>query len=71
MLGIPYATLPELHSSSEVYGSTDPKYFWCTCPYFGMVSDLTASLAENAFFDTGMLECSFGTSFLSNDEYWK
>lgn len=62
LLGIPYAILPELHSSSEVYGYTDPKvFFGARVPISAVVSDLTASLAGNACFDTGMLECNFGT----------
>lgn len=59
--GIPRAMLPEVRSSSEVYGHTDPRLFGAEIPIAGAAGDQQAATFGQACFDTGMAKQTYGT----------
>ncbi len=61
LLGIPGCMLPEVRSSSEIYGHADR--FLCTpdCIVSGMAGDQQAALFGQACFDAGSAKNTYGT----------
>lgn len=58
---IPKCLLPEVRSTSEIYGSVDSSIFSSPVPISGMLGDQHASLYGNACFKKGDVKCTFGT----------
>jgi glycerol kinase len=61
ILDIPRAMLPEVRSSSEVYGTTDPKWFGAAIPVAGVAGDQQAALFGQACFAPGDAKNTYGT----------
>jgi len=62
ILGIPKAMLPEVRSSSEVYGTTVPHHFFGQrIPIAGAAGDQQAALFGQACYGTGMVKNTYGT----------
>lgn len=62
ILGIPKSMLPEVKSSSEIYGHTlDYHFFGQKLPISGMAGDQQAALFGQACFDKGMVKNTYGT----------
>ncbi len=65
ILGIPRKMLPEVRSSSEIYGHIDPQLFPGNVPIAGVAGDQHAALFGQACFSPGMAKSTYGTgSFL-------
>ncbi len=61
-LNIPSAMLPEVRSSSEVYGTTDAQMFGgAQLPIAGIAGDQQAALFGQACFEKGMVKNTYGT----------
>ena len=60
-LGIPLCMLPEVRSSSEVYGMTEPGWFGAPLPIAGAAGDQQAALFGQACFQPGEAKCTYGT----------
>lgn len=62
MLDVPRAMLPEVRSSSEIYGKTQGQYFFGhEVPIAGIAGDQQAALFGQACFETGMAKNTYGT----------
>jgi glycerol kinase len=61
ILGIPGQILPEVRSSSEVYGRTDPDLFGASIPIAGNAGDQQAATFGQACFETGSAKNTYGT----------
>ena len=61
LLDVPRAMLPEVRSSSEVYGETDPALFGAAVPVAGVAGDQQAALFGQACFDPGAAKNTYGT----------
>ncbi|OZB58343.1 MAG: glycerol kinase [Lysobacterales bacterium 14-68-21] len=62
MLDVPRAMLPEVRSSSEVYGHTLPElFFGHAVPIAGVAGDQQAALFGQACFEPGMAKNTYGT----------
>lgn len=62
LLSIPRAMLPEVRSSSEVYGNTDPHHFFGEeVPIAGAAGDQQAALFGQTCFEQGMVKTTYGT----------
>jgi glycerol kinase len=61
ILDVPRAMLPEVRSSSEVYGETDPKVFGAPIPVAGIAGDQQAALFGQACFEPGSAKNTYGT----------
>lgn len=61
LLNIPRSMLPEVHSSSEVYGSVNKFMCDCGCMISGMAGDQQAALFGQACFETGTAKNTYGT----------
>ncbi|GAB3349829.1 glycerol kinase GlpK [Chromohalobacter beijerinckii] len=62
LFGVPESMLPEVKSSSEVYGKVLPKYFFGNeLPIAGMAGDQQAALFGQACFNPGMAKNTYGT----------
>ncbi|CAM4435525.1 glycerol kinase GlpK [Paenibacillus phoenicis] len=62
ILDIPKAMLPEVKSSSEVYGTTVPYHFFGEeVPIAGAAGDQQAALFGQACFQPGMVKTTYGT----------
>jgi glycerol kinase len=61
ILGIPGQILPEVRSSSEVYGRTDPGLFGASIPIAGNAGDQQAATFGQACFETGSAKNTYGT----------
>lgn len=62
ILTVPASMLPEVHSSSEVYGHTDSdKFFGQEIPIAGIAGDQQAALFGQACFEQGMVKNTYGT----------
>lgn len=62
MFEIPSAMLPEVHSSSQVYGYTDPAAFLgASIPIAAIAGDQQAALYGQACFSPGMAKQTYGT----------
>ena len=61
MLGVPRRLLPEVRSSSEVLGETDPALFGRAVPMAGMAGDQQAATFGQACFEAGSAKNTYGT----------
>jgi glycerol kinase len=62
MLNVPRAMLPEVKSSSEIYGNTQAKqFFGREVPIAGIAGDQQAALFGQACFEQGMAKNTYGT----------
>ncbi|GAA0562458.1 glycerol kinase GlpK [Halomonas salifodinae] len=62
VLGIPSSMLPEVRSSSEVYGTTGAEMFGgARIPIAGIAGDQQAALFGQACFEPGMVKNTYGT----------
>jgi glycerol kinase len=61
LLGVPRAMLPEVVSSSEVYGMTDEQLFGHAIPIAGAAGDQQAALFGQACFEPGNAKNTYGT----------
>lgn len=62
LLEIPPSLLPDVHSSSEVYGKTvDYHFFGQETPISGAAGDQQAALFGQACFESGMVKNTYGT----------
>jgi glycerol kinase len=61
ILGVPRAMLPEVRSSSEVYGQTDPELLGAAVPIAGLAGDQQAALFGQACFAPGTAKNTYGT----------
>lgn len=62
ILTVPASMLPEVRSSSEVYGHTDAdKFFGQEIPIAGIAGDQQAALFGQACFEQGMVKNTYGT----------
>jgi glycerol kinase len=61
ILDVPRAMLPEVRSSSEVYGDTDPAIFGSPVPVAGIAGDQQAALFGQACFEPGAAKNTYGT----------
>lgn len=62
ILTIPASLLPEIRSSSEIYGLTDPRHFFGEAvPIAGIAGDQQAALFGQACFEEGMAKNTYGT----------
>ncbi len=61
ILNIPRAMLPEVRSSSEVYGETDPSWFGPAIPIAGCAGDQQAATFGQACFEPGSAKNTYGT----------
>lgn len=61
VLEIPRGMLPEVRSSSEVYGTTDAKWFGAEIPIAGMAGDQQAATFGQACFNVGDAKNTYGT----------
>ena len=62
ILGVPASMLPEVKSSSEIYGYTDETHFFGKAtPIAGIAGDQQAALFGQACFDSGMVKNTYGT----------
>ena len=61
LLDVPRAMLPEVRSSSEIYGETDPGLFGAAVPIAGVAGDQQAALFGQACFEAGSAKNTYGT----------
>src|SRR5689334_5854764 len=61
LLDVPRAMLPEVRSSSEVYGNTDAEVFGAAVPIAGDAGDQQAALFGQACFEPGSAKNTYGT----------
>ncbi|MBI2478161.1 MAG: glycerol kinase GlpK [Planctomycetia bacterium] len=61
LLDIPRAMLPEVRSSSEVYGETSPELFGAPIPIAGAAGDQQAATFGQACFEVGSAKNTYGT----------
>jgi len=62
LLDVPKAMLPEVRSSSEIYGTTMPYHFFGEqVPIAGAAGDQQAALFGQTCFEQGMLKTTYGT----------
>ncbi len=61
LFDVPRAMLPEVRSSSEVYGHTDPALLGGAIPIAGAAGDQQAALFGQACFEPGMAKNTYGT----------
>lgn len=62
LLNVPIAMLPEVRSSSEVYGKTVPHHFFGEeIPIAGVAGDQQAALFGQTCYEQGMVKATYGT----------
>ena len=61
ILGVPRSMLPEVRSSSEVYGHTDKQIFGTAIPIAGIAGDQHAATFGQAALERGMAKNTYGT----------
>jgi glycerol kinase len=61
ILGIPKSMLPEVRTSSEVYGTVDKRLCECGCRIAGMAGDQHAALFAQSCFEAGASKNTYGT----------
>jgi glycerol kinase len=61
LMQVPAAVLPEVRSSSEVYGETDSKWFGGPIPISGIAGDQQAATFGQACFRAGQAKNTYGT----------
>jgi glycerol kinase len=69
LLDVPRAMLPEVRSSSEVYGQTDPPLFGAAVPVAGDAGDQQAALFGQACFDAGSAKNTLRHGLLHAPQY--
>ncbi|UCF30743.1 MAG: glycerol kinase GlpK [bacterium] len=61
LFSIPASVLPEVRTSAELFGETDPVLFGHPIPLAGVAGDQQAALFGQACFEPGMVKTTFGT----------
>jgi glycerol kinase len=61
LLGVPEAMLPQVKSSSEVYGHISPRCYPAGAPLAGAAGDQQAALFGQTCFERGMAKNTYGT----------
>ncbi len=61
MLNVPATMLPQVKSSSEIYGESEKRLFGSAIPISGMAGDQQAALFGQACFNEGMAKNTYGT----------
>ena len=61
IMDIPESMLPEVHKSSEVYGTTDGDVFGAEVPLAGIAGDQQAATFGQGCFEKGMAKNTYGT----------
>lgn len=61
ILNIPKSILPQVKSSSEIYGETSTHVFTAPIPIAGIAGDQQAALFGQACFETGTAKATYGT----------
>jgi glycerol kinase len=61
IVGVPTGLLPEVRSSSEVYGETEPGVFGRPIPIAGCAGDQQAATFGQACFEPGATKATYGT----------
>jgi len=61
LFDVPSAMLPQVRSSSEVYGTTDPALFGAAIPLAGIAGDQQAATFGQACYQPGMAKNTYGT----------
>jgi glycerol kinase len=61
LLNVPAAMLPEVRSSSEVFGETDPQILAAQIPIAGIAGDQQAALFGQMCTEPGMVKNTYGT----------
>jgi len=61
LLGVPHSMLPEVRSSSEVYGEVSSNLYPAGAPIAGIAGDQQAALFGQACFTPGMAKNTYGT----------
>jgi glycerol kinase len=61
ILGIPRALLPEVHSSTGDFGTTEPALLGAPLPIRGVAGDQQAATFGQACFETGLAKNTYGT----------
>lgn len=61
ILGIPKSMLPDVHSSSEIYGYMTSDFLGQCIPIAGVAGDQQAALFGQACFESGMAKNTYGT----------
>ena len=61
LLDVPRAMMPDVRSSSEVYGQTDPEVFGAAVPIAGDAGEQQAALFGQACFEPGSAKNTYGT----------
>ena len=69
ILRVPRAMLPEVRSSSEVYGQTSDEWFGGPVPIAAVAGDQQAATFGQACFSPGMAKNTYGTGCFLLDEY--
>ena len=69
ILRVPRAMLPEVRSSSEVYGRTSDEWFGGPVPIAAVAGDQQAATFGQACFSPGMAKNTYGTGCFLLDEY--
>ena len=59
-MDIPAQILPEVRSSSEIYGYTDPSILGCRIPIAGVLGNQQADLFGQSCFEAGMAKNTYG-----------
>jgi len=61
ILDVPRAMLPEVRSSSEIYGQTDPRWFGRPVPIASAIGDQQAATFGQNCFEPGTVKNTYGT----------
>jgi len=61
LFGVPRESLPDIHRSSEVVGSTDPALFGAEIPIAGIAGDQQAALFGQGCWEPGQAKNTYGT----------
>ena len=61
LMGVPHGVLPEVRSSSEVYGETEAGLFGRPIPIAGIAGDQQAATFGQACFPSGQAKTTYGT----------
>jgi len=61
LFGIPSSMLPDVRSSSEVYGETSPEVFSRAVPIAGIAGDQQAATFGQMCLSPGSVKCTYGT----------
>ncbi|MEZ5072335.1 MAG: glycerol kinase GlpK [Bacteroidales bacterium] len=61
IFGIPASALPTVHSSSEIYATTDPALLGTAVPIAGIAGDQQAATFGQMCLEPGTVKCTYGT----------